>query len=107
LLQLRLYAQEPDESPEKEPTCGKTAGEKQQSGSETRLLWKAILFLLLLSRKFFEQLSSGAISLNFTVEFVDVVTHRHQEDLRQNLLFTSKQKLPEAVILLDDSKSSL
>ena len=70
-------------------------------------LEKDIQFCLLLSRKFFEQLSTGAIVLNFAVQLIDVVAHRHQKNLRQNLLVASKQKLPEAVILLNDPEGTL
>ena len=60
-----------------------------------------------LSQKFAVKLRTGAIDLNFDVIFVDVVGNGKQRDFCRNLLFSSEQKLPEFVILLDDAKSSL
>ena len=79
--------------------------EKQRA--KTRLHVENYSVFLCLSRKFFEQLPSGSISLNLVVEFVDVVAHRHQEDLGQNLLVAAEQKLPETVILFDNAESAL
>ena len=50
-----------------------------------------------LSRKFFEQLPAGALLLYLVMEFVDVVTHGHQEDLGKNLLVAAEKKLAETV----------
>jgi hypothetical protein len=43
-------------------------------------MWETILFITQLSRKYFEQLSAGTVLLNLVVEFVDVVSHRHEEN---------------------------
>lgn len=70
-------------------------------------MWKTIQFFTQLSRKFFKQLSSSAISLNFVVELVDVVTHRDKENLNKDLLVAAKQELAKSIILLDDSEGPL
>ncbi len=73
LLQPPIYALKLLDKPEKEPICGKTAGKNQQPGPKTHLHVENYSVFLCLSRKFFEQLPSGSISLNLVVEFVDVV----------------------------------
>ncbi len=45
--------------------------------------------------------------LNFAVVFVDVVAHRNQEDLSQNLLVAAKKKLPEPESCLMTPKTPL
>ncbi len=63
--------------------------------------------MLSLSRKFFEQLPSGAVVLDFAVVFVYVVAHGHQEDLGKYFFVTPEQELPKTVILLDDTEGAL
>ncbi len=65
----------------KEARLLKTGDENIQADHRAAILWITILFLSLLSRKFFEQLPSRAISLDFVMELVDVVPHCHQENL--------------------------
>ena len=60
-----------------------------------------------LSQKFAVKKRTCSIVHNFAVIFVDVVGNGKQRDFCRNLLFSSEQKLPEFVILLDDVKSSL
>jgi hypothetical protein len=58
-----------------------------------------ILFFLQLSCQFFKQLPDGTVMLNLVVEFVDIVSHRHQKELGQNLLISTEQELFKPVIL--------
>jgi len=66
-----------------------------------------MLFLPSLSCQFFKQLSAGAVLLNLAVQFVDIVAHRHQKKLGQNLFAAAKPELPETVILFDDPEGTL
>jgi len=103
MLQLPIYAYKPHLKCQKRDYRWKEADKKPEASPKTRDYVERYSVLRALSRRSFEQLSSGAIFLNFAVQLVDVVAHRYKEDLRKNLLVAAKQELPEAVILLDDT----
>lgn len=59
-----------------------------------------------LRRQFLKQLPSGAILLNFVIQFVDVVTHGYQKNLGQDFFVAAQQELSESIILFDDAKGT-
>lgn len=65
----------------KSPSVEKQRARTRSPVQKPDIMLKTIQFFTQLSCKFFEQLSSGAISLNLVVELVDVVAHRYQKDL--------------------------
>ncbi len=83
-------------------------GTKNQSTPSKRLLRVGVYSVFVyLSRQFFEQLPAGAVMLYFCMQLVDVVAHGNQQKLCENLFVSTKQKLPEGIILLYHFERSL
>ncbi len=65
---------------------------------------KTFQFFRWLSRHFFKQLRTGSILLNLVMKLVNIVAERHDEHFSPHFLVAAQQKLPESIILLDDTK---